>query len=49
LQKYQFELKDCSHIFSCHKEAGISLVKSTKASNSLYQRAADYTSCPLLI
>jgi hypothetical protein len=27
LQKYQFELRDCSHIFSCHKEAGISLAK----------------------
>jgi hypothetical protein len=27
LQKYQFELKDCSHIFSCHKETGISLAK----------------------
>jgi hypothetical protein len=27
LQKYQFKLRDCSHIFSCHKEAGISLAK----------------------
>jgi hypothetical protein len=27
LQKYQFELKDCSHIFSCHKETRISLAK----------------------
>jgi hypothetical protein len=27
LQKYQFELRDCLHIFSCHKEAGISLAK----------------------
>jgi hypothetical protein len=26
LQKYQFELRDCSHI-SCHKEAKISLAK----------------------
>jgi hypothetical protein len=34
LQKYQFELRDCSNIFSCHKEAGISLIKSNKASNS---------------
>jgi hypothetical protein len=34
LQKYQFEIKDCSYIFSCHKEVGISLEKSTKALNS---------------
>jgi hypothetical protein len=33
LQKYQFELRDCSHISSCHKEAEISLAKSTKPSN----------------
>jgi hypothetical protein len=33
LQRYQFKLSDCSYIFSCHKEAGISLEKSTKASN----------------
>jgi hypothetical protein len=32
LQKYQFELRDCSYI-SCHKEAGISLAKKYKASN----------------
>jgi hypothetical protein len=31
LQKYQFELRDCSHIFSCHKEAGISLAKKYKS------------------
>jgi hypothetical protein len=30
LQKYQFELRDCSHI-SCHKEAGISLAKKYKS------------------
>jgi hypothetical protein len=29
LQKYQFELRDYSHIL-CHKETGISLAKSTK-------------------
>jgi hypothetical protein len=29
LQKYQFELRDCSHI-SCHKEAEISLAKKYK-------------------
>jgi hypothetical protein len=28
---YQFELRDCSHIFSCHKEAGISLAKKYKS------------------
>jgi hypothetical protein len=33
LQKYPFELRDCSHI-SCHKEAGISQAKSTKSSKS---------------
>jgi hypothetical protein len=27
LQKYQFDLRDCSHIFLCHKEAGISQAK----------------------
>jgi hypothetical protein len=27
LQKYKFELRDCSHIFSCHKEAAIPLAK----------------------
>jgi hypothetical protein len=31
LQKYQFELRDCSHIFSCHKEAAISLTKKYKS------------------
>jgi hypothetical protein len=31
LHKYQFELRDCSHIFSCHKEAGISLAKKYKS------------------
>jgi hypothetical protein len=31
LQKYQFELRDCSHIFSCHKEVGISLAKKYKS------------------
>jgi hypothetical protein len=31
LQKYQFELRDCSYIFSCHKEAGISLAKKNKS------------------
>jgi hypothetical protein len=30
LQKYQFELRDCSHIFSCYKEVGISLAKKYK-------------------
>jgi hypothetical protein len=30
LQKYQFELRDYSHIFLCHKEAGMSLVKKYK-------------------
>jgi hypothetical protein len=30
LQKYQFELRECSHIFSCHKEAGISEGKKYK-------------------
>jgi hypothetical protein len=29
LQKYQFELRDCSHI-SCHKVTGISLAKKYK-------------------
>jgi hypothetical protein len=29
LQKYQFKLRDCSHIL-CHKEAGISLAKKHK-------------------
>jgi hypothetical protein len=33
LQKYQFEHIDFSHI-SCYKDVGISLAKSTKASNS---------------
>jgi hypothetical protein len=33
LQKYQFELRDCSHIILCHREAGISL-----ASVSIAQR-----------
>jgi hypothetical protein len=28
---YQFELRDRSHIFSCHKEAGISLAKKYKS------------------
>jgi hypothetical protein len=27
LLRNQFELRNCSHIFSCYKEAGISLVK----------------------
>jgi hypothetical protein len=31
LQKYQFELRDCSHIFLCHKEEGISLEKNYKS------------------
>jgi hypothetical protein len=31
LQKYQFDRRDCSHIFSCHKEAGISLAKKYKS------------------
>jgi hypothetical protein len=31
LQKYQFELRDCSHIFSCHKEVGILLAKKYKS------------------
>jgi hypothetical protein len=31
LQKYQFELRDYSNIFSCHKEAGISLAKKYKS------------------
>jgi hypothetical protein len=31
LQKYQFELRDYSHIFSCHKEAGILLAKKYKS------------------
>jgi hypothetical protein len=31
LQKYQFELRDCSHIFSCDKEVGISLAKKYKS------------------
>jgi hypothetical protein len=30
-EKYQFELRDYSHIFSCHKEAGISLAKKYKS------------------
>jgi hypothetical protein len=30
LQKYQFELRDCSHI-SCHKEAEIFLAKKYKS------------------
>jgi hypothetical protein len=30
-QKYKFELRDCSHILSCHKEAGISLAKMYKS------------------
>jgi 3-phenylpropionate/cinnamic acid dioxygenase small subunit len=30
LQKYQFELRECSHISSCHKEPGISLAKKYK-------------------
>jgi hypothetical protein len=33
LQKYKLELRDSSHI-SCRKDAGISLEKNTKASNS---------------
>jgi hypothetical protein len=31
LQKHQFELRDCSHIFLCHNEAGISLAKKYKS------------------
>jgi hypothetical protein len=31
LQKYQFKLRDCSHIFSCHKEVAISLTKKYKS------------------
>jgi hypothetical protein len=31
LQKYQFELRDCSHIFSCHKEEEISLAKKYRS------------------
>jgi hypothetical protein len=31
LQKYQFKLRDCSHIFSCHKEVGISLAIKYKS------------------
>jgi hypothetical protein len=31
LQKFQFELRNCSHIFSCHTEAGISLGKKHKS------------------
>jgi hypothetical protein len=31
LQKYQFELRDCSHIFSCQKEAGMSVTKKYKS------------------
>jgi hypothetical protein len=31
LQMYKFELRDCSHIFSCHKEAEISLAKKYKS------------------
>jgi hypothetical protein len=31
LQKYQFELRDCSHIFSCQKEEGISVTKKYKS------------------
>jgi hypothetical protein len=31
LQKYQFELRDCSHIFSYHKEAGTSLAEKYKS------------------
>jgi hypothetical protein len=31
LQMYQFELRDYSHIFSCHKEAGISQAKKHKS------------------
>jgi hypothetical protein len=31
LQKYQFELRDCSHIFSYHKEVGILLAKKYKS------------------
>jgi hypothetical protein len=30
-QKYRFELRDYSHIFSCHKEVGISLAKKYKS------------------
>jgi hypothetical protein len=30
LQKYQFELRNCSHIFLCHKEAEISLAKKVQ-------------------
>jgi hypothetical protein len=33
LQKYQFELRDCSHI-SCHKYAGHLVGKNYKSSNS---------------
>jgi hypothetical protein len=31
LQKYQFKLRDYSHIFSCHKEAVISLARKYKS------------------
>jgi hypothetical protein len=31
LQKYQFELIDYSQLFSCNKEAGISLPKKYKS------------------
>jgi hypothetical protein len=31
LQKYQFDLRDCSHILSCHKEVGISVAKKYKS------------------
>jgi hypothetical protein len=31
LQKYQFELRDYSHIFLCQKEVGISLAKKYKS------------------
>jgi hypothetical protein len=31
LQKYQFELRDGSYIFSYHKEAGISQAKKYKS------------------
>jgi hypothetical protein len=48
LQKYQFELRDCSHIFSCHKEVEISLAKKYKNFKFIVATAADYTSHPYL-
>jgi hypothetical protein len=31
LQKYQFDVRDCSHILSGHKKVGISLAKRYKS------------------